>query len=161
MEYEKWNNMEKRPTLWRYFIYRKWYYYNHGMLFDERHFLFLVDNEHRSNSFDCWHLLYLHIIKKILMPQSVIHEMLYMKHPTRLKILQGVFFCSDIYVTSPETGAENFSEITDAEAKQLGFPFWWTAVTRSVTGLVTLQLQRKNRMIAAFSAFCNHVTLKR
>ena len=26
-------------------------------------------------------------------------------------------------VTSPETGAENFSEITDAEAKQLGFPF--------------------------------------
>jgi len=51
------------------------------------------------------------------MPQSVIHEMLYMKHPTRLKILQGVFFCSDIYVTSPETGAENFSEITDAEAK--------------------------------------------
>ena len=50
------------------------------------------------------------------MPQSVIHEMLYMKHPTRLKILQGVFLCSDIYVTSPETGAENFSEITDAEA---------------------------------------------
>ena len=26
-------------------------------------------------------------------------------------------------VTSPETGAENFSEITDAEAKQMGFPF--------------------------------------
>ena len=26
-------------------------------------------------------------------------------------------------VTSPETGAENFSEITDAEAQQLGFPF--------------------------------------
>ena len=26
-------------------------------------------------------------------------------------------------VTSPKTGAENFSEITDAEAKQLGFPF--------------------------------------
>ena len=26
-------------------------------------------------------------------------------------------------VTSPETGAKNFSEITDAEAKQLGFPF--------------------------------------
>ncbi len=26
-------------------------------------------------------------------------------------------------VTSPETGAEDFSEITDAEAKQLGFPF--------------------------------------
>ena len=47
------------------------------------------------------------------MPQSVIHEMLYMKHPTRLKILQGVFLCSDIYVTSPETGAEDFSEITD------------------------------------------------
>lgn len=43
----------KRPTLWRYFIYRKWYYYNHGVLFDEGHFLFLVDNEHRSNSFDC------------------------------------------------------------------------------------------------------------
>ena len=61
------------------------------------------------------------------MPQSVIYEMLYMKHPTRLKILQGVFLCSDIYIyiyiTSPETGAENFSEITDAEAKQLGFPF--------------------------------------
>ena len=35
------------------------------------------------------------------------------------------------------------------------------AFTRSITGLVTLQLQRKNRMIAAFSAFCNHVTLKR
>lgn len=44
---------KKKPTLWRYFIYRKWYYYNHGMLFDERHFLFLVDNEYRSNSFDC------------------------------------------------------------------------------------------------------------
>ena len=42
------------------------------------------------------------------MPQSVIHEMLYMKHPTRLKILQGVFLCSNLYVTSPETGAENF-----------------------------------------------------
>ena len=41
----------------------------------------LVDNEHRINSFDRWHLLYLHIIKKILMPQSVIHEILYMKHP--------------------------------------------------------------------------------
>ena len=26
-------------------------------------------------------------------------------------------------VTSPETGAEDFSEITDAEAKQLDFPF--------------------------------------
>ncbi|WP_371287828.1 hypothetical protein [Faecalibacterium sp.] len=26
-------------------------------------------------------------------------------------------------VTSPETGAEDFSEITDAEAKQMGFPF--------------------------------------
>ena len=26
-------------------------------------------------------------------------------------------------VTSPETGAEDFSEITDAEAPQLGFPF--------------------------------------
>ena len=26
-------------------------------------------------------------------------------------------------VTSPETGAENFSEMTDAEAQQLGFPF--------------------------------------
>ena len=26
-------------------------------------------------------------------------------------------------VTSPETGAEDFSEITDAEAKQLGFSF--------------------------------------
>ena len=26
-------------------------------------------------------------------------------------------------VTSPETGAEDFSEITDVEAKQLGFPF--------------------------------------
>ena len=57
------------------------------------------------------------------MPQSVIHEMLYMKRPTRLKILQGVFLCSNLYVTCPETGAENFSEITDAEAKQLGFPF--------------------------------------
>ena len=57
------------------------------------------------------------------MPQSVIHEMLYMKHPTSLKILQGVFLCSNLYVTSPETGAENFSEIMDAEAKQLGFPF--------------------------------------
>ena len=33
------------------------------------------------------------------MPQSVIHEILYMKHPTSLKILQGVFLCSDIYVT--------------------------------------------------------------
>lgn len=57
------------------------------------------------------------------MPQSVIHEMLYMKHPTRLKILQGVFLYSNLYVTSPETGAEDFSEITDVEAKQLGFPF--------------------------------------
>ena len=57
------------------------------------------------------------------MPQSVIHEMLYMKHPTSLKILQGVFLCSNLYVTSPETGAENFSEITDAEAKQMGFSF--------------------------------------
>ena len=56
------------------------------------------------------------------MPQSVIHEMLYMKHPTRLKILQGVFLCSDIYVTSPETGAEDFSEITDAEASSWAFP---------------------------------------
>jgi len=26
-------------------------------------------------------------------------------------------------VTSHETGAENFSEITDAEAEQMGFPF--------------------------------------
>ena len=26
-------------------------------------------------------------------------------------------------VTNPETGAENFSEMTDAEAQQLGFPF--------------------------------------
>ena len=51
------------------------------------------------------------------MPQSVIHEMLYMKHPTRLKILQGVFLCSNLYVNSPKTGTENFSEITDAEAK--------------------------------------------
>ena len=42
------------------------------------------------------------------MPQSVIHEMQYMKHPTRLKILQGVFLCSNLYVASPETGAENF-----------------------------------------------------
>ena len=57
------------------------------------------------------------------MPQSVIHEMLYMEHPTRLKILQDVFLCSNLYVTSPEAGAENFFEITDAEAKQLGFPF--------------------------------------
>jgi hypothetical protein len=57
------------------------------------------------------------------MPQFVIHEMLYMKRPTRLKILQGVFLCSNLYVTSPETGAENFSEIADAEAQQLGFPF--------------------------------------
>ena len=57
------------------------------------------------------------------MPQFVIHEMLYMKRPTRLKILQGAFLCSNLYVTSPETGAENFSEIADAEAKQLGFPF--------------------------------------
>ena len=57
------------------------------------------------------------------MPQSVIHEMLYMEHPTRLKILQGVFLCSNLYVTSPETEAENFFEITDAEARQMGFPF--------------------------------------
>lgn len=57
------------------------------------------------------------------MPQSVIHEMLYMKHPTRLKILQGVFLYSNLYVTSPETGAEDFSEVTEAEAKQLGFSF--------------------------------------
>ena len=57
------------------------------------------------------------------MPQSVIHEMLYMKHPTRLKILQGVFLYSNLYVTSPETGAEEFSEITDTEAEQLDFPF--------------------------------------
>lgn len=57
------------------------------------------------------------------MPQSVIHEMLYMEHPTRLKILQGVFLCSNLYVTSPETEAEVFSEIADTEAKQLGFPF--------------------------------------
>jgi len=75
--------------------------------------------------------------------------------------LQGVFLCSDIYVTSPETGAEDFSEITDAEAQQLGFPFWWTAVTRLVTDSVTPRLRSKNRMIAAFSSFCNHVTLKR
>ena len=32
------------------------------------------------------------------MPQSVIHEILYMKHPTRLKILQGVFLCSNLVV---------------------------------------------------------------
>ena len=32
------------------------------------------------------------------MPQSMIHEMLYMKHPTRLKILQGVFLCSNLVV---------------------------------------------------------------
>lgn len=32
------------------------------------------------------------------MPQSVIHEMLYMKHPTRLKILQGFFLCSNLVV---------------------------------------------------------------
>lgn len=32
------------------------------------------------------------------MPQSVIHKMLYMKHPTRLKILQGVFLCSNLVV---------------------------------------------------------------
>ena len=32
------------------------------------------------------------------MPQSVIHEMLYMKHPKRLKILQGVFLCSNLVV---------------------------------------------------------------
>lgn len=57
------------------------------------------------------------------MPQSVIHEMLYMKHPTRLKILQGVFLYSNLYVTSPETRAEDFSEITDTEAEQLDFPF--------------------------------------
>lgn len=57
------------------------------------------------------------------MPQSVIHEMLYMEHPTRLKILQGVFLCSNLYVTSPETEAENFFEITDAEARQMSFPF--------------------------------------
>ena len=38
------------------------------------------------------------------MPQSVIHEMLYMKRPTRLKILQGVFLCSNLYETSPEPG---------------------------------------------------------
>lgn len=57
------------------------------------------------------------------MPQSVIHEMLYMKRPTSLKILQGVFLCSNLYVTCPETEAENFSEITDVDAKQLGFPF--------------------------------------
>ena len=94
------------------------------------------------------------------MPQSVIHEMLYMKHPTRLKILQGVFLYSNLYVTSPETGAENFSEMTDAEAKQQGFPFWRTPVTRLVTDSVTPQLRRKSRMTAAFSSFCNHVTLK-
>ena len=57
------------------------------------------------------------------MPQSVIHEILYMKHPTSLKILQGGCLCSNLYVTSPETGAEDFSEITDAEAEQMGFPF--------------------------------------
>ena len=124
MEYEKWNNMEKRPTLWRYFIYRKWYYYNHGMLFDERHFLFLVDNEHRSNSFDYWHLLYLHIIKKILMPQSVIHKMLYMKHPTRLKILQGVFLCSDICKTARQV------------ALRCRFPMSWLSVP--VLGFLSL-----------------------
>ena len=32
------------------------------------------------------------------MLQSVIHEMLYMKHPTKLKILQGVFLCSNLVV---------------------------------------------------------------
>ena len=53
------------------------------------------------------------------MLQSVIHEMLYMKHPTSLKILQGVFLCSNLYVTSPEAGAEDFSEMTDEDAKQM------------------------------------------
>ena len=43
---------EKKPTLWRYFIYCRRGYYNHSMLFNERLFLFLVDNGHRSNSFD-------------------------------------------------------------------------------------------------------------
>ena len=56
------------------------------------------------------------------MPQSVIHEMLYMEHPTRLKILQGVFLCSNLYVTSPETGVENFFEITDAKPSSWAFP---------------------------------------
>ena len=43
---------KKKPTLWRYFIYCRRGYYNHSMLFNERLFLFLVDNGHRSNSFD-------------------------------------------------------------------------------------------------------------
>ena len=38
--------------IWRYFVYRGRYYYNHSMLFDERLFLLLVDNEHCSSSFD-------------------------------------------------------------------------------------------------------------
>ena len=95
------------------------------------------------------------------MPQSVIHEMLYMKHPTRLKILQGVFLCSNLYVTSPEKGAENFSEITDTEAKQLGFP----SNGHRLHGWLQIRLRcsysAKSRMIAVFSSFCNHVTLKR
>ena len=52
MEYKKWNSVEKKPTFWRYFVYRGRYYYNHSMLFDERLFLLLVDNEHCSSSFD-------------------------------------------------------------------------------------------------------------
>ena len=64
-------------------------------------------------------------------------------------------------VTSPETGAEDFSEITDTEAQQRGFPFCWIVVTRLVTDSVTTQLRRKSRTTATFSSFCNHVTLKR
>ena len=92
MEYKKWNSVEKKPTLWRYFVYRGRYYYNHSMLFDERLFLLLVDNEHCSSSFDYWHLLYLHIIKKILMLQSVPFEILCIyEHSARLKNLAGCF----------------------------------------------------------------------
>ena len=57
------------------------------------------------------------------MPQSVIHEMLYMKHPTRLRYPKYGVQKGWERVTSPGTGAEDFSEITDAEAQQLGFPF--------------------------------------
>ena len=50
------------------------------------------------------------------MPQSVIHEMLYMKHPTSLKILQGVFLCSDIYVArSPAIGSSDQTKATKHE----------------------------------------------
>lgn len=53
------------------------------------------------------------------MPQSVIHEMLYMKHPTRLKILQGVFLCSDIYVPYKigKLQIQGFSEPTTPKNK--------------------------------------------